>query len=95
MEAAAPMTLKILTPDGIFAQAGCDSAILTMRDGVEGKGGGLIGVQKDHTPAVLALGEGIVRGSLGGKTVLTACVSGGFASVKDNVITVITDTLPR
>lgn len=91
-EAAAPMTLRVLTPAGTNAEAGCDSAVLTIRDGADGKGGGLVGIQKDHAPAVFALAEGEIRASLGGRAVFRARVKGGFASVGDNIIRVITDS---
>ena len=85
-EASAPMTLRLLTPAGLAAEAGCDSVVLTLADG------GLAGVMRDHAPAVMALGAGPVRASLGGKPVLKSETKGGFASVKDNVVTVVTDS---
>lgn len=90
--AAATMMLRILTPHGPSAEIPCDSAVLTLRDDVEGQGGGLVGIQKDHAPAVMALGEGEIRASLGGNVVFRAVLQSGFASVRDNVITVITDS---
>ena len=86
------MTLRLLTPTGTSAEAACDSVLLTQRDGAEGHGGGLVGIRADHAPAVIALGEGAVTASLGQNTVFRAAVSGGFASVLDNVVTVITNS---
>lgn len=91
-EATAPMKLLVLTPAGTNAEAGCDSAVLTIRDGADGRGGGLVGIRKDHAPAVFALSDGEIRASLGGETVFRASVRGGFASVRDNIIRVITDS---
>ncbi len=88
----APMTLRLLTPGGVLGEAGCDSVRLILRDGVGGTCGGSVGIQRDHIPAVMVLGRGAIRASLGGKTVFLAYAEDGFASVKDNVITVITDS---
>ena len=88
----APMTLRLLTPGGVSAETPCDSVQLVLRDGVSGQGGGYIGIQRNHTPAVLALGQGTIRASLGQETVFLATAADGFASVRDNVITVITDS---
>lgn len=89
---ASLMTLRLLTPAGVSAEAACDSVQLTLRDGADGHGGGRMGIQRDHAPAVLALGPGTVRASRAGAVVFLAEVGGGFASVKENVITVITDS---
>lgn len=87
----APMTLRLVTPAGIAAEAVCDSVILSLPDSADGRGGGLVGIERNHMPAVLAIDRGGVRASLGGTLVLFAQTSGGFASVRDNVVTVITD----
>ena len=86
------MTLRVLTPTGVSAETPCDSVRLTLRDDRNGRGGGSIGIRKGHADAVLALGRGPVRASLGSETVFRAEVEAGFASVKDNVVTVITDS---
>lgn len=88
----APLTLRLLTPAGTSAEAACDSVQLTLRDDRNGRGGGLIGIRRNHAPAVLAIGKGVIRASLGGKTVFRAVAEDGFASVGDNVVTVITDS---
>ena len=90
---ASTMTLRLLTPAGYSSETACDSVHLTQRDSIAGTGGGLVGVRADHAPAVIALGKGPVTASLGAKTVFRAVVSGGFASVLDNVVTVITDAV--
>jgi len=90
---ASTMTLRLLTPTGYSSETVCDSVHLTQRDSVAGTGGGLVGIRADHAPAVIALGEGPVSASLGTETVFRASVSGGFASVQNNVVTVITDAV--
>ena len=91
-EQTAPMTLRLLTPSGVSADVGCDSVQLTLREGIDGKGGGLIGIKRDHAPAVMALGEGAILARLEGTVVFRAAVADGFASVENNVVTVITDS---
>ena len=92
MSDSSPMTLRLLTPAGTSAEVLCDSIQLVQRDGKDGQGGGSIGFLRDHAPAILALGKGEVRASLAHKTVFLAEASDGFASVRDNVVTVITDS---
>ena len=86
-----PMTLRVLTPNGAAAETACDSVVLLLRDGADGRGGDYVGIQRDHAPAALALADGPVRASLDGTDVLRLRVGGGFASVRDNVVTVLTD----
>ncbi len=88
---ASTMTLRLMTPSGLSEEIPCDSVQLTQRDSVAGYGGGLVGIRTGHAPAVIALGEGPVQASLGAKIVFHASVSGGFASVLDDVVTIITD----
>ncbi len=87
------MTLRLLTPSGAAASAACDSVQLVMRPNAEGQKGGLVGIKRDHTAAVIALDSGPVLAALEGKPVLRASVSGGFASVRDNVVTVLSETV--
>ena len=88
-----PMTLRIRTPEGTAAEVSCDSAQFFLRDGADGAGGGFVGIRRGHAPAVLALGDGPIRASLGGTDVLRAHANGGFASVSEDVITVLTDSV--
>lgn len=89
-EDTAPMLLRLLTPEGQGAETGCDSVRLTIADDRQGRGGGSLGIRRGHAHAVMALGDGPLRADLGGKTVLSAYVRGGFATVEKDVITVIT-----
>ena len=86
------LTLRLLTPTGIASETKCDSVRLCLRDNAEGRDGGMVGILRNHAPAVMAMGKGPVRASLGGEVVFSAQVDGGFASVRDNVITVISDS---
>lgn len=91
-DSASSMILRILTPAGVSGEVECDSVQLALRDDAEGRRGGLVGIQRNHAPAVMALGRGEIRASRDGKPVFRAASAGGFAAVKDNVITVITDS---
>jgi len=92
---SAPMTLSVLTPQGEDSKTLCDSVQLTLSDDAQGRGGGLIGIRRGHRRAVMALGSGVVRASLGGETVFLARTQGGFASVRDNVVAVIADSVEK
>ena len=91
-DASVPMMLRVLTPAGTAAETGCESVVFSIPDDAKGRGGGLVGIQRDHAPAVFAVAGGLVRATLRGRDVLLLTVSGGFASVKDNVVTVLTDS---
>ena len=91
-ENEAPMILKLTTPGGVSDEPACDSVRLTLREGADDRGGGSVGILRDHAPAVMALAPGEVTASLEGRQVFRVRIGGGFASVRDNVITVITDS---
>ena len=83
------LTLKIVTPEGTDRTFDCDSVSLWMAPDSKGKGEGSIGIRKDHVNAVIALGNGPVTAHLQGNTVFSAQSEGGFATVMDNVVTVV------
>ena len=83
------LTLKILTPQGERSSVACDSVTLFARDGESGEGGGSVGIRRGHLPAVIAIEDGsAVKASLRGEAVASFTVSGAFASVRDDVVTV-------
>ena len=84
------LTLNIVTPDGGGQTMECDSVVLWMAPDSSGKGEGSIGIRKDHTDAVIALGNGPVEARLSGSLIFRAATEGGFATVKDNTVTVVT-----
>ena len=88
----APMILRLLTPGGVAAEVACDSVQLPLREGADGRGGGLVGILRGHAPAVMALTAGEIHASLAGKTVFRARVKDGFASVEKDRLNVITDS---
>ena len=91
-DASAPMEFIVLTPHGEAVDVHCDSVHLTICDDETGHGGGQVGFHRGHLPAVLALGDGPADALLRGETVFRTVLHGGFASVRNDVIRVITDS---
>ena len=87
------LTLKIVTPEGVDHSIDCDSVSLWMAPDSKGKGEGSLGIRKDHVNAVIALGNGPVTAQLQGNTVFSAQSEGGFATVMNNVITVVSQQM--
>ncbi len=86
------LTMRLLTPAGFSSEVICDSVRLTLKDNADGRGGGSVGILYGHAPAVMALGRGPAVAKKGGEIVLSAVLESGFASVRDNVVTVISDS---
>ena len=80
------LTLRILTPQGELASVSCDSINLPLADDREGRGGGSIGIRPGHENCIMALQKGRAVARRGGETVFSAKIAGGFASVRDNVV---------
>ena len=87
------ITLRVLTPNGVFAETECDAVTLTVADNENGKGGGSIGILRGHLPGIFALAPGEVRYRIGDKGTLCCTVKGGFASLRDDVLTILTDSI--
>lgn len=85
-----PLTLKIVTPEGVDRSIPCDSVILWMAADTRGRKEGSIGIQKGHVNCVIALGNGPVQARSGGAAAFSGETKGGFATVMDDTITVIT-----
>lgn len=84
------LTLIILSPEGERARVECDSVTVFARDDARGEGGGSVGIRRGHIPAVIALeNNSRVTAKSAGSIVSEHIVSGGFARVKDNTVTVI------
>lgn len=82
------LTLKLITPSGDNKTVNCDSITLQIGDDMNGKGAGSYGIRRGHAAAVLAVAKGSVRAMLDGRTILSVNVSGGFAMVKENTVTI-------
>ena len=87
------LTLKIVTPEGTDKTVDCDSVILWLAADEKGRGEGSIGIRKGHTNTVIALGNGPISAGINGKAVFSGQTQGGFATVFENVVTVVTPHL--
>ncbi|MFO7942045.1 MAG: F0F1 ATP synthase subunit epsilon [Bacillota bacterium] len=83
------LTLRIITPEGANPQVEADYVVLPGADGY-------IGILPRHISLVLALKAGVLSyreaGKDAGSEMEMVAVSGGFAEVSDDVITVLADT---
>ena len=91
-DSTAPLEFIVLTPHGEAVDVHCDSVHLMICDDETGHSGGQAGFHRGHLPAVLALGDGPADALLHGETVFHTVLHGGFASVRNDVIRVITDS---
>ena len=87
------MALSILTPDGAPLHLRCDSAHITIRDDLQGRGGGSYGIRCGHARAVLALESGPLTAFLGDRPVLRGRCGQGFAWVDGQSIAIITESV--
>ncbi len=84
------VVLKIVTPAGGALELPCDGVRLCCPDGAKGKNGGWIGIRRGHEAALLALEPGHVKVRVAGE-LREIEISGGFALVENNVVTVFTE----
>ena len=85
------MQLIIATPKGSILPIECDSVHLNICDDIKGKNGGNYGIRKGHAKALFSLEKGNVTALLNGKTVYSATTTKGFATVDNNVVTVVVE----
>ena len=84
---AEQMKIEIVTPERVVFQDTVNAAVLPGAKGY-------LGILSDHAPMVVALKPGVLKYKAGG-TYRRIAVSGGFAAVSNNVITVLADTAER
>lgn len=87
------MQLIIATPKGSILPIECDSVHLNICDDIKGKNGGNYGIRKGHAKALFSLEKGDVTALLNGKTVYSATTTKGFATVDNNVVTVVVEEI--
>lgn len=87
------MQLIIATPKGSILPIECDSVHLNICDDIKGKNGGNYGIRKGHAKALFSLEKGNVTALLNGKTVYFATTTKGFATVDNNVVTVVVEEI--
>ncbi|MBQ7094907.1 MAG: hypothetical protein IJN80_00430 [Clostridia bacterium] len=86
------LSLKVITPQGVLGPFECDSVHLTISDDLSGKGGGSYGIRPGHTKALLSLQEGPLDADLEEQCVFFAKAGSGFASIEQNIVTVVVET---
>ncbi len=85
------LTLKVITPEKEYLYENCDSVKITVSDNRKGNGGGSYGIHKGHANAIFSLSEGRLCVLKNGEAIVNGIISGGFSSVENNVVTVISD----
>lgn len=85
------LTLKIVTPVGGYGPYACDSIHLTVSDSAKGKGGGSYGIRAGHIKSLLSLQKGEISAYRRGEKVLAGMCGNGFATVAQNVVTVVVE----
>ena len=85
------LTLTIVTPKGTRGPVSCDSIHLKICDDMNGKGGGSYGIKAGHTKSLLSLEKGVIEAFLMGEKILTGECDVGFATVNQNVVTVVVE----
>ena len=83
------LTLRICTPDGVTDTLECDSVCFSIPDGVNGTGGGRIGIRPGHIASLIAVAPGRLEAFLGGALQLGRETGSGFASVEGNIVTLL------
>ncbi|MBI5630517.1 MAG: F0F1 ATP synthase subunit epsilon [Elusimicrobia bacterium] len=81
---AKTIALELVTPEKVALQAEVDFVVLPAMEGE-------MGVLPDHAPFLVQLKEGEVRVTRGGEAAHYA-VSGGFAEIKDNKVSLFAET---
>lgn len=85
------MQLIIATPKGAAKPLECDSIHLNIRNDSKDKSGGSYGIRKGHVNALFSLEKGNITALLSGKTIFSATTTNGFATVNNDVVTVVVE----
>lgn len=85
--------LKIVTPESLVGPFECDSVHFIITDDKTGNGGGEYGVRSGHIRSVISVDKGNVTAYLDGKQVFETKVDGGFATVENNIVTIVTEKI--
>ena len=85
------LLLKICTVDRQLEKDGCDCVILNIAEDSKGGFSGSCGIRRGHAKAVFALSQGVIRAKAKDEVIFSLDVSDGFATVENDVVTVIVD----
>lgn len=87
------LTLKIVSKDGTAKPVECESVHLMVADDNMGEGGGSMGIRTGHIKSLISLDRGPVIAYLDGKEIFSCKTDGGFATVENDIVTVVTEKM--
>lgn len=87
------LTLKIVSPQGLICEKNCDSIKFPISDDKNGEGSGSYGIRKGHIDGLFCLTKGKIEAFEGPDCCLSKELDGGFAEVKENVVTIVADKI--
>lgn len=93
MSKSGNMKFVLISPEDSEGPVNCSYVKFVISDGAKGSEGGSYEVKSGHTDAVFALDEGEVAAGIGGGEELRRRISGGFASVRDNVVKIAAESV--
>ncbi len=93
MSIDASLTLEVYGVDRKLPAIKCDYVRLPLAEDINGRFSGSCGIKKGHAKSALALGKGCIIATENGASVFETEISGGFALVNNNVVSVTADSL--
>ena len=87
------LLLEVFSTDGNAQRIECDYVRLPVAQESSGKFSGSCGIKKGHAKAAISLDDGILSADLNGESVFKAEISGGFAIVENNTVTVTVEKI--
>lgn len=87
------LELKIVSLNGSIDPVKCDSVNFILCDDDMGKGGGSIGIRTGHVKSLLSIDKGEVVAYLDGKKIFSCFTEGGFATVENDTVTVVSEKI--
>lgn len=87
------MVFTLFTPERSFPPVECDSVRLSIAESADGKFSGSYGIRKGHAKAIFSLGSGKICVSLNGRSVFSCESREGFATVENDEIRVIAESV--
>ncbi|MBR4881568.1 MAG: hypothetical protein IKU19_06510 [Clostridia bacterium] len=89
------LTLKIVSKEGVSTPVECDSVHLKVCDNTLGQGGGSMGIRPGHIKSLISVERGPVVAYLDGKEIFSLDTDGGFATVENDNVTIVTEKITK
>ena len=86
------LSLTVVTPTGAISPVTCESVHCSVTDDSKGKGGGRYGIRSGHARALLTIAPGEVEALRQGERVFLCRCGSGFATVEDNMVTLVVES---